>query len=168
MVKTPKDLYHGSRLKLEILKPQQPSDNHPDHGKFATYATQKKIEAVIHGIAPKPTECFGERRSLILSFVSGWPTRKTHKYSYVYTLDPKDFKHNVRDEWIAKKPVKPIKVERWKVSGLRKFWRKSNRTELKEYLEDRPGWKMPKKDQKPKKEIDRMVKEALKKGEVVE
>ena len=162
-----KYLYHGSRLKLKTLKPQQPSDTHPDHGKFALYATPQKIGAIVHGIAPKPTECFGERGSLILSFVSGWPTRKTHKYSYVYTLDQKDFKHNVRDEWIAKKEVKPLKIERWKVSDLKGFWRKSNRTELKEFLKDRPGWKMPEKDQKTKEEIKNMVKEALGKGEEI-
>jgi|APSaa5957512622_1039677.scaffolds.fasta_scaffold11850_2 hypothetical protein len=166
-MKKPKYLYHGSRLKLDILKPQQPSDNHPDHGKFAIYATDKKIGAIIHGVAPKPTECFGERNSLILSFVSGWPTSKTHKYSYVYTLKAKDFKHNVRGEWIATKQVKPIKIEKYKVSDLKGFWRKSNRAELREFLNNRPGWKMPQRDQKTKKEIKEMVREALKKGEIV-
>lgn len=146
----PKYLYHGSRAKIDILVPRKPNDTHPDHCKKGVYASGNKLIAIVHGIAPMDSGCFGERGCHVGCFVWGWPNSKSHKYSYLHVLDAKDFEHNVRNEWISKKQIKPIRIEAYRISEMGYLWRKSNKKELKEFLEDRPVWRIPKKEKMEK------------------
>jgi hypothetical protein len=152
-MKKPKFIYHGSRKKIDWLKPRKPNDTHPDHCIKAVYATSNKLQAISHGISSKNSRCFGERGNHVACFVSGWPNKKTHKYSYLHVLDSKDFEHNIRNEWIAKKEVRPIRIEAYKIEDLDMLWRKSSEEELNEFLKDRPSWKIPKKENLEKKKL---------------
>ncbi len=75
--------------------------------------------------------------------------------SILHILDSKDFKHNVRTEWISIKEVKPLRIEAYKISDLNFLWRKSNEEELKEFLKDRSSWEIPKRE---KNKIERILK----------
>lgn len=164
-MKKPKYLFHGSRDKIKILEPRKPTDIHPDHCKKAVYATDSKLDAISHGIATKRSKCFRERGNPILCIIAGPPSKHTHKYSYLHILDPKDFKHNVRNEWITTKKVRPIKIIAYPIKKLEFLWRKSNYKELKEFLKDRNKWKIPKKENIGKQKINNKISELEKSGE---
>jgi hypothetical protein len=155
-MKKPKYLYHGSRNAIKVLEPRKPDDPDPQLSKKAVYASSGKLGAIAHGIASAKSECFGERGNPIDCFVKGWPTKKTHKYSYVHILDSKDFKHNVKNEWIATKKVKPVRIEKYVIKDLKHLWRKSSKKELKEFLKDRDAWRIPKAERKSVSEIKKI------------
>lgn len=138
----PRILYHGSNKKISILKPRQPSFDLKENSMKAVFATSNKNLAIAMGLtAQKGTESFGSHDKMMINFVKGYPKMK---YIYLHHLNPKDFKLNRNDEYISTKEVKPLKIEKYKVSDLTPIWRKSNKKELKEFLKDRDNWETPK------------------------
>jgi|APSaa5957512535_1039671.scaffolds.fasta_scaffold151866_2 hypothetical protein len=138
-----KYLYHGSGKKMEILEPRKPDDSDPSHSKKGVYATSSKKSALgFSAIRSTKTSAFRERKTGMMNVVSGKPDEKATVYLHV--LDADDFSRNHKDEFIATKKIKPIRIEEYKVKDLGHLWRKSNKKELKEFLEDRENWRVPK------------------------
>ncbi len=85
----------------------------------------------------KGMSSFLGRHDDILNVVHGKPKMK---YVYLHYLPSGSFRKNRGDEYIAIKPVKPLKIERYQTKDLRKLWRKSNK---KEFLKNRKAWRVP-------------------------
>lgn len=118
MVK-PRYLYHGSGREFQegMLIPKKPSSNELNNSLKGVYATQLRKWAMImgilgsRGVKSSSTHVKGKRK--IDAFVySGWPKQN---YFYVYTVSPRTFKENPKGsaQWISKKSVKPIKIEKF-------------------------------------------------------
>lgn len=136
-------LYHGSGIKMDILEPRKPDDSDPLHSEKGVYATSSKKSALgFCVVRSAKTSAFRERKTGMMNVVSGKPNEKA--IVYLHILNPKNFKKNHKDEYVATKKIKPIKIEEYKVSDLKHLWRKSNKKELKDFLNDREGWRVPK------------------------
>lgn len=139
----PRILYHGSNKKIKILEPRTPYLDTKENSMKAVFATSNKDLAIAMGLTTqKGTESFGSRDKLMINFVKGYPKMR---YVYLYYLNSKYFKLNRGNEYTSTKEVKPLKIEKYSVSDLTPLWRKSNKKELKEFLENRDKWKTPKK-----------------------
>lgn len=136
-MKKPKFLYHGSRNRIEVLKPRLPPKDMPHNSKKGVYATDNKNYALGMGLASKNSEAFRSRKTSQINFIKGPPR---HKYVYLHVVDSKDFKKSFRDEYVATKAIKPVKIMRFEVAELGHLWRKSSKKELKEFLKDRDNW----------------------------
>jgi hypothetical protein len=138
-MKKPKYLYHGSGKRIEVLEPKKPDDTDPRHSKKGVYATDiKKIALGMAATRSSKTSAFKNRKTHIINIVEGWPDMKASVYLHI--LDPKDFKLNAKNEYLATRKVKPIKIVEYKVKDLKHLLRKSNKRELKEFLKDRDNW----------------------------
>lgn len=140
-----KYLYHGSGKKLRYLVPQKPvGDDNPKHSIKAVYATDNKRYALaMAALRSSPNvSAFNNRKTSQQNIVEGWPDEKASVYLYI--LDIKDFEHNSGNEWLSRKRVSPIRVKKYRVKKLRHLYRKSNKVELREWLKDRDGWRVPK------------------------
>ena len=146
MVKKSKYLYHGSGIKLKFLTPKNPiGENDPKSCVKGIYATSDKnfALAIASCRSSKDVHAFNNRKTHVQNIVKGWPDENATVYLYV--LDSKDFIHNSGSEWVTNKKIKPIRIEKHLVKDLKHLYRKSNETELKEWMKDRDGWKGPKK-----------------------
>lgn len=133
----PKILYHGSNKKIKELIPKKPDADLPENSIKAIYATDNKNYALGMSLtSQKGTESFKGNKKI--NFIKGEPKMK---HIYLHYLKPNNFKYNVKDEYISLIPVKPYKIEKYKVSELGHLWRKSSREELKEFLKDRKKWR---------------------------
>jgi hypothetical protein len=143
-MKNPKYLYHGSAEKLKFLTPQRPEGKNDSKscvkGIYAT--SDKKFALAISACrSSKAVHAFNNRNTHVQNIYKGWPNENA--IVYLYILDSKDFSHNSGSEWIAKKKVTPIKIEKHKVKDLAHLYRKSNKKELNEWLKNRDDWICP-------------------------
>jgi hypothetical protein len=135
-------VYHGSGKKLKYLSPKKPvGDDDPANCKKAVYATAKKRFALAMAASRSSpdVEAFNNRKTNVQNIVKGWPDES--KTVYLYVLDARDFVADGRGQFLARKKVVPVRVEEYKVSDLRHLYRKSSRSELRDWLKDREGWR---------------------------
>ena len=138
----PKILYHGSNKKIKLLVPRKPHTDLPGNSQRGIYATQKKNFAISMGLTnQKYTSSFKGNKKI--NFVFGKPRMK---YIYLHYVKSNNFKKIKSDEYVSYVPVKPYKIEKYKVSQLGQLWRKATRQELKEFLKDREKWRKENKD----------------------
>lgn len=134
----PKRLYHGSMNKLRghKLVPKKAKDIEKRaanilKGIYATGIRDAAIAmAIISGKSVRRSSLsFYPPRGIVHE---GWPRRK---YFYLYTLPSDTFKEIPKGstQWVSLEPVKPIKIERLRVSDYIHLIRKATRKEEKEW-----------------------------------
>jgi len=138
----PKNLYHGSIRKIKGNKftPRQAEDlgKLPENLHKAVYATNVKEIAIAMAII----SCKGVNGSS-LSFkkkpygtiYKGWPKQK---YIYLYILPSDTFVQmgGSGKQWASFKPVKPLKVNKLKISDYLYIIRKATKKEIKRWFEE--------------------------------
>ncbi|MBU3940892.1 MAG: hypothetical protein KKH88_03135 [Nanoarchaeota archaeon] len=137
----PKLLYHGSpsKIKGEKLLPKKARDlgNRKENIQTGVYATDIKEIAITMALI----SCKGVKKSSLLKYVpdkplaiiyEGWPEKS---FIYLYTLHSENFKKTgkIKSQWITDKPIKPLKIERLKVSKYLSLIRKTSKKEIDEW-----------------------------------
>jgi hypothetical protein len=139
MMAKPKYLYHGSAKKLEALEPQKPYFDLKENSMKAVFATDSKNYALgMAAMSSGKVSSFRNHKTHQMNIVEGKPNLKS--IVYLYFLNPKDFKQNIKNEYVSLKKVLPVKIEKYNVFELKHLWRKSNKKELAEFLKDRENW----------------------------
>ena len=142
-MKKPKFLYHGSPNKLigESLIPSKgyDSEDRPENNQLAVYEIDVREIAIAMAIVSS--------KGVIGSGLDDYKLGKApgiihigkpkQKYVYLYTLSPKGFKRtpSIKGQWISKKPVKPIKIERLNIKDYKHLIRYSKKDEVKKWKE---------------------------------
>lgn len=131
-----KYLYHGSlkKLKGEMI-PFIPQDVGKVKNNIikGVYATNKKNVAIAMAlIKPKGIAAslyFKPPKAIVYR---GWPRRK---YFYLYTLPRDSFKESPKGsgQWVSRKPIKPIKVERLEVRNYLNLLKKATKKQKEEF-----------------------------------
>ncbi|MAG47857.1 hypothetical protein CL617_04585 [archaeon] len=124
----PKFLYHGSNalIKEKFLKENTPTDKTSIHNYFfGVYATDNKDIAKGMALAGfRFTKSFGDysKKPFKIIFVRGKPKGR---FVYVYKVSSSSFIENPKrsHQWISRKNVKIINVEKFSVDSLKEFWR---------------------------------------------
>jgi hypothetical protein len=143
MKNPPKILFHGSDKKINLLEPREPIKDLKENSMKAVFATDNKNLALGMALAnQKYSSSFRSYDKNVINFVRGYPKMK---FVYLHYLDSRDFKYNREEEFISIEKVKPLRIEKINISELNNLWRKSNKKELFEFLNDRKNWKTPKK-----------------------
>ena len=110
----PEALWHGSPYLLNKLVPQQATDVRFEQGcQLAVYATSNKEMAICFALGCEEnqpgTKC---RRMMMPEYGNRMVFEGCHpKYGgkgYLYQLDPKDFVHAMRSQWVCLHEVTPI------------------------------------------------------------
>ena len=145
----PKFLYHGSPNKLigKNLIPSKGDDSadRPENNQLGVYATNVKEIAIAMAIVSS--------RGIIGAGLDDYNLGKApgiihigkpkQKYIYLYTLSPKGFRStpSIRGQWISKKPIKPIKIEKLNINDYKHLIRYSKKDERKKWKEKYLGKK---------------------------
>jgi hypothetical protein len=138
-----KYLYHGSPHKLtgDNLMPSKGEDSldRPENNQLGVYATHVKEIAIAmaivssKGVIGAGLDDYKQNKSPGIIHIG----KPKQKYVYLYTLSPNGFKRtpSTKEQWISKKPVKPIKIERLKISDYENLIRYSKKDEAKKWKE---------------------------------
>lgn len=140
-MKKPKFLYHGSPNKLigKKLMPSKGDDSkdRPENNQLGVYATDVKEIAIAMAIVSS--------KGIIGAGLDDYKIGKApgiihigklkQKYVYLYILSPKEFKPtpSIKGQWISKKSVKPLKIEKLKVGDYKHLIRYSKKDEAKKW-----------------------------------
>jgi len=140
---TPKFLYHGSPNKLigKNLMPSKGDDSkdRPENNQLGVYATNVKEIAIAMAIVSS--------RGIIGAGLDDYKIGKApgiihigkpkQKYIYLYTLSSKGFKPtpSIKGQWISKKFVKPIKIEKINIEDYEHLIRYSKKDEREKWKE---------------------------------
>ncbi|MFH1840339.1 MAG: hypothetical protein ABH849_04280 [Nanoarchaeota archaeon] len=134
-------LYHGSpsKIKGEKLLPKKARDlgNRKENIQTGVYATDIKGVAIARALISSK----GVKKSSLLKYTpnkpiaaiyEGWPEQS---FIYLYTLPFENFKKTgkIKSQWIAHKPIKPLKIEKLEVSKYLHLIRKASKKEIKEW-----------------------------------
>lgn len=140
----PKFVYHGSSRKLigNELTPRQAKDvgNEKDNSHLGVYASEFRDEAMAMGVLNYKSVNGGQIKrfrkldgtpGMDAIIYRGFPK---HKYFYLYTLPSRTFANVPKGslQWVSKKPVKPLKVERLSTRKYLHLIRRASKKELKE------------------------------------
>jgi len=139
----PKYLYHGSPNKLigDSLMPSKGDDSkdRPENNQLGVYAIDTKEIAIAmaiissKGVIGAGLDDYRPGKAPGIIHI-GKPQKK---YVYLYTLSPKGFKRtpSTKGQWISKKPVKPIKIEKLNIKDYKHLIRYSKKDEAKKWKE---------------------------------
>jgi len=142
-MRKPKILYHGSPNKLigNNLMPSKGEDyeDRPENNQTGVYATEVKEIAIAmaiissKGVIGAGLDDYKPGKSPGIIYIG----RPKQKYVYLYTLSPEGFKQtpSIKKQWISKKPVKPIKIERLNVKDYKHLIRYPEEEEVKKWKE---------------------------------
>ena len=140
-MRKPKFLYHGSPNKLigKSLIPSKgyDSEDRPENNQLAVYA----IDVSEIAIAMAMVSSKGVIGAGLDDYKPGKAPGVIHigepkqRYVYLYTLSPKGFKRtpSVKGQWISKKPVKPIKIEKLNIKDYKYLIRYSKKDEREKW-----------------------------------
>jgi hypothetical protein len=136
-------LYHGSPKKLigETLNPSQgeDSDERPDNQIFGVYATDRKDFAIAMAILNCEGTLGGSINDLTKDKIDAkiYGDFPKQKYVYLHTLPIKTFipSERIKNQFISKVPVKPIKTEKILISDYLHLIKKATKEETKKWVE---------------------------------
>ncbi len=143
-------LYHGSANEIigEKLIPKQAEDleNNPDNLHNAVYATSNKEIAISMAIISS-RGVYNSQLRKVKPYGIIYSGKPSQKYIYLYHLNKKEFeeqKGNSLGQWISKKPVKPLKVEKLKIKDYRELVRNATKSEKGTWMKKYGEIKIPK------------------------
>ena len=138
----PQHLYHGSPNKLigDKLNPSKgdDSDERPENKLLGVYATDRKDFAIVMSILSCKDVIGGSiegftKNKIIAKIYGEFPKQKN---VFLYTLSSKTFKptKSIKHQYISKVPVKPIKIEKIKVSDYKHLIKKATKIETQKWM----------------------------------
>jgi outer membrane lipoprotein-sorting protein len=110
----PKFLYHGSRYKVEILRPQQAYGSPDEKGdEYGIYAYENKNMAVPFSLTIKPFEngsmaIYVDDDTSHVTISVG--TIDDNAIGYIYKVSSKSFEKLDERQWLSKEEVTPIEM----------------------------------------------------------
>ncbi|MGD9276795.1 MAG: hypothetical protein PVJ67_06510 [Candidatus Pacearchaeota archaeon] len=131
-----KYLWHGSPRKLKELIPRQATGlNKKEDRQIGVYATDKRDRAIamtlinLKGVRGGTRLIFprGKVKGIVFE---GWPTQE---YFYLYTLPKEGFSKIDNWQWISKKKIIPLKIEKLKTKDYIPMIRKGTKKEKEEF-----------------------------------
>ena len=140
-MRKPKFLYHGSPNKLigKSLIPSKgyDSEDRPENNQLGVYATNVKEIAIAMAIVSSKGVIGAGLDDYKLGKAPGviHVGKLKQKYVYLYTLSSKEFKPtpSIKDQWISKKSVKPIKIEKLYINDYKHLIRYSKKDEREKW-----------------------------------
>jgi len=141
-------LYHGSSEKVKMLLP------HKSQGLFSArnrqkgvYATPNEKLAIAFALGPEPdennrllwtVEC-GSRNKVNIVFYYGHPS--FGKKGYVYKVATEGFRKISQNQWVSKRPIKPLEIIEIAVDdylGMVRYATKKERKKMTTRLDNNP------------------------------
>ena len=110
----PKYLYHGSRYKVEIIKPQQAYGSPDEKGdEYGIYAYEDKNMVIPFSLTIKPFEIgsmaiYVDDDTSHVTIAAG--TLDDDAIGYIYKISSETFEKLDEKQWLSKEEVTPIEV----------------------------------------------------------
>jgi len=145
-METPQYLYHGSSVKVEILRPQQGHDWISQAGcENAVYATSNRDVALAFALGAVPDETASVSRVMRaqdtnppkIVYVQGHPDFGGK--GYLYMVSSEGFEHLGGETWLCREPVTPVDILEINVDDYLHLFRYATEEEKTE-IERKPDY----------------------------